>query len=110
MRHMDAICNLGGAAPERADTSVGRHGLIDLRGPFEDSALQISYLLEALLAQERDRLGAAHPTLAMDHDFAIRIEFAEALGQLRQRHDRAAGDPADGDLRLIAHIEDENLL
>ena len=38
------------------------------------------------------------------------VQLAEALRQLRQRHQRAAGDPADLELLRVAHVEDEDLL
>ncbi len=37
----------------------------------------------------------------------VRVELAEAAGQLGQWDDRRAGDPADGDLLGVAHIQDE---
>src|SRR5207244_706667 len=86
------------------------HRLIDLSRPLHDSAAEVAGLREALLAEEGDRLGAAHTALAVDDDLALWIEFADALRQLGQRQQRAAGKAANLVLRRVAHIEDEDIL
>src|SRR5207249_4352319 len=56
---------------------VFRHGRIDLVGPSEDAAFEVFQLAESLFAEEGHRLGAAHAALAMNHHFAVRVQFAE---------------------------------
>ena len=60
--------------------------------------------------EQRDRLRAAHPALAMDDHRHGPVELAEAVGQLGQGDHGRAGDPADRDLLGIAHVENERPL
>src|SRR5205807_5011576 len=83
---------------------------IDALGPRQDATLQVLGFLIALVFQELLRLKAAHAALAVDDDFAIRVQFLKALRQLRQRDERATGDSADLELLRIANVEHEKLL
>ena len=62
---------------------------------------------ESSLLEKRDRLGASHPALAMNHDPLIGIELGDPLGKFRKRDHGRPGDPADGDFLGVANIEDE---
>src|SRR5208283_3304305 len=88
-------------------TSILRHTWIDPVRPRQDPALQVLELTEALGLKELHRLGAAHPALAMNDDLAVGVQRAEALGQLRQGQQGAAGNAANLELGRIAHIENE---
>src|SRR5438552_2079970 len=46
----------------------------------------------------------------MDDPFLAAVQLPEALGQLRQWNERAAGDPAKLVLLRVAHVEDEDAL
>src|SRR5262249_20905675 len=67
-------------------------------------------LLKTLLPQELDRLGAAHAALAVDDHLLVWVQLAEALRELRQRHQHAAWNAANLVFLRIADIEDKHLL
>src|SRR5581483_6517097 len=74
----------------------------------QHAAGEIFHLLEAGLAQEVHRLGAAHAGAAVGDDLAAGVEFMHALGKIAQR-DEVASQVADLVLVRLAHIQNKQV-
>src|SRR5690606_12091388 len=84
MRFAQPVVARGGPSPGARNISVFRDRGVDLIRPGEDASLEIPQPLEALLAQELERTGAARPGAALQHDLLRGIELVQPIAQLSQ--------------------------
>src|SRR5262245_37186796 len=96
--------------PDSAVTGDSFHGEL-LIVPVEQSALQISDVLEAESGEDRGSRRAANPCPADDDDrtLLVRLELARARGKILERNQYAARNVTELAVELLglAHVEHE---
>src|SRR5579862_7344893 len=89
--------------------SVLRHLRIHALRPRSNPARKIVNLAKSSLLQEGDGLRATPAHFAVDHNFAARIEFVDALRKIVEGNQMSA-EIADLIFVRLAHVENEEIL